>query len=125
VKLRLIIDGYPKGGWQVPRIQISDAYGTGYEIATRDLELLERWLDEVLPHVWLEGRPADDFDVLWPRVNVWPMWAWGGAEGADPDWLQDSRVLGRRYALRAKDGKAGMAELARIRAELETELATL
>jgi hypothetical protein len=94
-----------------------------YEIATRSQELLLRWLDEILPHAFVVGRPGvDDFEVIWPRVNVWPMWAWKPGPPTDPDWLCDSRVVGRLDELRAKTGTEGINELLRIRRELGEEL---
>jgi hypothetical protein len=111
----------------VPRVELIDPYGTCYAICTRQTEtILKAWFDEVLPYCWLKGRPGDDFDVIWPHVSVWPMWAWKASTRCDdPDWLTDSRALGRRMELRATDGASGLAELLRIRRELERELATM
>ena len=109
----------------MPRVRLIDPVGMCYEICTRQTEtLLRAWFDEVLPHAWVAGRPGiDDFEVIWPRVNVWPMWAWRPGMPSDPDWLTDSRVLGRLIELPAKDGQTGLTELLRIRRELERELA--
>ena len=109
----------------MPRIQIMDPFGMCFTICTRQTEtLLRAWFDEVLPHLNCPGRPGiDDFEVLWPKVNVWPMWAWKKGQPSDPDWLCDSRVLGRRMELRARNGEEGLAELLRIRGDLERELA--
>jgi hypothetical protein len=107
----------------VPRVRVFDAFGYCHEIDTRQTEtLLRAWFDEILPRAHLAGRPGiDDFDVIWPHVNVWPMWS--DVDGLrDPDWLCDSRVLGRNIELRAKNGDEGLAELLRIRRELEREL---
>jgi hypothetical protein len=102
-----------------------DATGMSYEIATRSQDLLLRWLDEILPHAFVPGRPGvDDFEAIWPRVIVWPMWAWKPGPPTDPDWLCDSRVLGRLDELRAKTGTEGVNELLRIRRELQQELAS-
>ena len=107
----------------MPRVRLIDPVGMCYEIDTRQTEtLLRAWLDEILPHAWIAGRPGiDDFDVIWPRVSVWPMW--DGPDGlTDPDWLTDSRVLGRLIELRARNGDDGLKELLRIRQDLEREL---
>jgi hypothetical protein len=104
-----------------------DPFGVTWECDTRQTEtVLRAWLDEVLPHTYIPGRPGvDNFAVLWPRVNVWPMWAWKAGQPTDPDWLTDTRVLGRTIELPAKDGATGLAELLRIRQRLERELAAL
>ena len=111
----------------MPRIQLISPDGFCWEIATRQAEtVLAAWFDEVLPWTYIIGRPGiDDFDVMWPRVNVYPMWAWKLGPPADPDWLTDSRVLGRVEELQARNGREGLAELARIRRELEAELRVL
>jgi hypothetical protein len=95
-----------------------------YSISTRRTETtLKAWFDEVLPYTFVTGRPEiDDFEILWPRVIVWPMFAWKGDESIDPDWLTDSRVLGRAIELPAKDGAEGLAALLGIRRRLEREL---
>lgn len=108
----------------MPRIRVMDPTGLSYEIDTRSRELLSRWFDEVLPHAFIDGRPGvDDFDVLWPRVQISPMWAWKAGTPVDPDWSCDSRALGRLVELRAAHGEQGLAELDRIRQEIEQELA--
>jgi hypothetical protein len=111
----------------MPRIQLVDPNGMSYQIATRQTEtLLRAWFDEVLPYAYAPGRPGiDDFEIIWPRVNIWPMWAWGHPPPADPDWLTDSRVLGRLIDFPARDGETGLYELLRIRQELERELRTM
>lgn len=108
----------------MPRIDLMDPVGYCYSITTRQTEtILKAWFDEVLPHTFMTGRPGiDDFDILWPRVNVWPMFAWTPGPMRDPDWLTDNRVLGRLIELPAKDGTAGLRELLRIRQVLEREL---
>ena len=108
----------------MPRIEVISPDGYCFAISTRQTEtVLRAWLDEVLPWTSLRGRPGiDDFEMLWPRVTVWPMWAWRLGPLTDPDWLTDSRVLGRIHELRATDGDDGLKELLRIRAELEAEL---
>src|SRR5580698_8113362 len=108
----------------MPRVKLIDPAGVCFEIDTRQTEtLLKAWFDEILPQCWIAGRPGvDDFEVIWPRVNVWPMW--DDKTGlTDPDWLTDSRVLGRLEELRAKTGDEGLAELLRIRRGLEADLA--
>jgi len=111
----------------MPRIDLIDPVGNCYSICTRQTEtVLRAWFDEVLPHAYVTGRPGiDDAETYWPRVNVWPMWAWKTGAPTDPDWLTDSRVLGRIIDLPAKNGGDGLKELLRIRRELEEELRTL
>lgn len=108
----------------MPRIEVRSADGYCWQIATRQVEtILRAWFDEVLPWCQVIGRPGvDDFDVLWPRITVWPMWAWKHGPPSDPDWLCDSRVLGRLHPFPAADGDSGLRELATIRRELEAEL---
>lgn len=105
----------------MPYIELQSPDGYGYRISTRNPDTLRAWLDEILPHTFCEGRPGiDDFDVLWPKVNVYPMF-WE-SDGRDADWLVDSRVLGRLLPLEARTGEEGLAALARIKAELAKEL---
>src|SRR5215469_11250689 len=101
----------------MPRIELVTATGLCWSIATRNTETtLRAWFEEVLPWSLVEGRTGiDDFNVIWPRVNVWPMWAWAYGPPTDPDWLTDSRVLGRLMEFPARDGDSGLAELLRIR----------
>lgn len=109
----------------MPRVRLMDPFGMCYEIATRQAEtLLRAWFDEILPWTYVTGRPGiDDFDIIWPQVHLWPMWAWKHGTPSDPDWLCDNRMLGRMIELPAKDGSTALAELLRIRRELEKELA--
>lgn len=107
----------------MPRIDITSPHAMRWSICTRDTErTLRAWFDEVLPWTWIEGRPIDEFEVLWPRIQVWPMWAWKLGPLSDPDWLTDSRVLGRLHDFPAKDGESGLYELAKLRSDLEAEL---
>jgi hypothetical protein len=110
----------------MPRVRLIDPMGMCYGIDTRSPYLLKRWFDEILPNAFVSGRPGvDDFEVVWPRVDVSPMWVEPRTgPPVNPDWLVDSRVLGRMEELRAKNGDDGMAELQRIRAALEQELRT-
>ena len=103
-----------------------DPVGMCWEISTRAVETtLLAWFDEVLPWCYVDGRPGiDDFDRIYPRILVHPMWAWKMGPLTDPDWLTDSRVLGRLEELRARNGDEGLAELLRIRRALERELAS-
>lgn len=110
----------------MPRVELMSPDGFTFTICTRNAATLRAWFDEVLPWTHIDGRPGvDDFGTLWPRVNVWPMWAWQVGRSADPDWLTDSRVLGRLIELPAKDGASGIAAMADIRRTLEAELRTL
>jgi len=108
----------------MPLIELMDPHGYCYSISTRQTEtVLRAWFDEILPYAYVTGRPGiDDFEVIWPRVNIWPMFAWGRWPLSDPDWLTDSRVLGRLHDLPAKNGDDGLRELLRIRRDLEAEL---
>jgi len=110
----------------MPRIRLMDPTGLCWDISTRRPGTLEQWFDEVLPWTFITGRPdVDDFEVLWPRIDVRPMWAWGQAgRGADPDWSADSRAFGW-HQFRAKNGTEGMAELERLRHDPEGGRAVL
>jgi len=108
----------------MPRIRIYSADGFCCQIATRATETtLRAWFDEVLPWTCIKGRPVDDFDVLYPRIMVEPMWAWKYGPPSDPDWPCDSRVVGRLHDFRATDGETGLKALLELRRELERELA--
>lgn len=108
----------------MPRIELMTADGFCWSISTRKVETtLRAWFDEILPWAFIPGRPGvDDFEILWPRINVWPMCAWRYGPPTDPDWLCDSRVLGRLLELPAKNGEDGLKELLAIRQRLEREL---
>ena len=107
------------------RIELQDPFGFAYRITTRQAEtILKAWFDEVLPYTFVKGRAGiDDFEFLWPRVIISPMWAWG--TDRDPDWFCDSRVLGRWHEFPARDGTEGLRVLLEIRQELEAELRSL
>lgn len=106
----------------MPRIVLNDANAMRWEIDTRQVEtVLRAWFDEVLPWAYTDFHG----ERYWPHVNVSPMWAWKYGAPSDPDWLCDSRVLGRFEEFRATDGETGLAELARLRAEYERELRTV
>jgi hypothetical protein len=105
----------------MPRIQLQDPFGLGYTITTRKPIILSIWFDEILPHTWVSGRAGiDDFKVIWPTIFVSPMWEWEGNQ--NPDWLTDTRVMGRVQPFPAKDGISGMKELENYRKQLEKEL---
>ena len=107
----------------MPRVRIMDPFGMCYEIATRSPGLLSRWFDEVLPHTFVTGRPGvDDFDILWPKAVIYPMWSWtpGPAGPHDPDWSCDSRAVGQVHEFRAKNGIEGLRELERLRQQTES-----
>lgn len=106
----------------MPRIHLREPYGMSYQITTRQTEtVLKAWFDEVLPHTFLTGRPGiDDFEYLWPWIDVFPMPAWGA--NPDMDWLTDSRVLGRWHEFQARDGEEGLKMLLELRRQLEAEL---
>jgi hypothetical protein len=107
----------------MPYISLQTPDGLCYQISSRERETLRRWFDEILPHAFVEGRPIDDFEILWPRVSVYPMFSWETNGLADPDWLADSRALGRLHQLAAKNGEQALIRLDEIRAELVAELA--
>lgn len=110
----------------MPQIEIIDALGYSWRISTRAVETtLRAWFDEVLPWTVVRGRPVDDFDVLYPKIMVRPMWAWKMGPLSDPDWLCDSRVIGRLHEFRATDGETGLKALLELRRELERELREL
>jgi hypothetical protein len=59
----------------------------GFDISTRNPELLARWLVEIFAEV--EWTPATN-------IRVWVQPGWVTRDGQPvPDWLADSRVLGR------------------------------
>lgn len=102
----------------MPRIEIQDPSGFSFTICTRNETLLAAWFDEVLPHLhWKVSS-----EVIWPTIRVFPMFAWETGMPKDPDWLQDSRVIGTMYRFKAKNGPEGMRELANLREKLEKEL---
>lgn len=104
----------------MPRITLQDPFGMACHIDTMQADTLRAWFDESLPKAFCAGRPGiDNFEIVWPTINIWPM-SLGPREGSD--WLTDSRVLGKVHEFRAKNADEGMAELGRIRAELEAEL---
>jgi hypothetical protein len=110
----------------MPRIELITPDGFCWSICTRQMEtLLWAWFNEVLPFAHVEGRPGiDDFEIFWPRISVYPMFAWKKGRLSNPDWLTDSRVLGRLIKFPARNGDEGLKELLRIRQELEAELRT-
>jgi len=111
----------------MPRVMLQDPFGMCFTICTRNVETtLHAWFDEVLPWLFVPGRPGiDDFDVLWPRITVHPMWAWKRGGPAAPDWHIDSRVLGRIEEFPAKNGDEGLRELLSLRRRFERELALM
>ena len=101
-----------------------DPVGMCWEISTRAVETtLLAWFDEVLPWCYVDGRPGiDDFDRIYPRILVHPMWAWKMGPLSDPDWLCDSRALGRLEEFRATAGETGLKALLELRQALEREV---
>lgn len=98
----------------MPRVRLLDPWGMCYEIATQREDTLRAWFQEMLPIVNADmGKP----DIPPARIIVDPMWV-----GADPDWLTDSRVLGRLHEFPALNGDDGIFELKRLRDELGKEL---
>lgn len=91
-----------------------DPWGMCYEIATQREDTLRAWFEEILPIVnAYMGEP----DIRPARIIVDPMWL-----GANPDWLTDSRVLGRLHEFPARNGDDGISGLKRLRGELDKEL---
>jgi hypothetical protein len=108
---------------QMPDITLMCPYGRCYKIITRQTEtLLKAWFDEVLPHMYVVGRPG--ISAIYSKIMVYPIWAWGVGSPSDPDWLCDSRVLGRWDEFAARNGLEGLAELLKLRLRLEAELRT-
>lgn len=106
----------------MPRVDLISPVGDTYTISTRSPATLRAWFDEVLPWVVAHGRLGGELVTYQPWVQVWPMWAWGQGPPTDPDWITDTRALGRRYEFPVKTGAAALAELERIRRALELEL---
>lgn len=110
----------------MPQIDLFAATGFRWQICTRAVETtLRAWFDEVLPWALIKGRPVDDFDVLYPKIMVHPMWAWKYGTPTDPDWLCDTRVIGRAHDFPAADGETGLKALLELRRNLERELREL
>ena len=110
----------------MPRIDLHAADGFHWSITTRALETtLRAWFDEVLPWAHVKGRPVDDFEILYPKIRISPMWAWKHGPPSDPDWFVNGRVLGRLHEFRAVDGETGLKALLELRQELERELRNL
>lgn len=67
----------------MPRVDLRDAFGTSYQVATMDLELLERWFREWLPRLY-PPELAEQYGE--PAIIVWPLF---DAERV-PDWPASS-----------------------------------
>lgn len=104
----------------MPRIQMRDPFGTGFQIDSRNTDTLRAWFDEILPVCQITA--GHDSETIWPSVMIHPMWALEPGEPHDPDWLCDSRVIGRFHEFRAVDGDTGIKALADLRRRLELEL---
>jgi hypothetical protein len=104
----------------MPRICIIDPMGTWYRIDTQNTRTLSAWFDEILPRTYIKGRPhIDNFAILYPRIQIEPMW---DSSNQNPDWVCNTRVLGRIIEFKAVNAIEGMEELARIRREMVTEI---
>jgi hypothetical protein len=100
----------------MPRILVLDACGVAYRIDTLSEQRLKGWFNEWLPKLWPDGDPR-----MAPRINVQPLFR--GRDGTgDPDWLCDTRVMGRDEPFPARTGKQGMRQLQELRHRLEAEL---
>lgn len=102
----------------MPRIEIQDPSGFSFTICTRSVTLLAAWFDEVMPHMYWTLST----EIVWPTIRVFPMFAWKTGIPEDPDWLQDSRVIGTMYRFPAKNGYEAMRELEKLREKLKREL---
>lgn len=103
----------------MPRILLRDAWGTGYHIDTMNETTLHAWFDEVLPPIWPPGL-GDDF---MPDIQVNPMSL--APDWSDADWLIDSRAMGHLVKFPARNGEQAMAELAKVRAFIEKQIAEI
>ena len=96
----------------MPRIELRDPFGTSYQIVTLSSDLLRQWFAEWMPRLY----PADEPRFGDPVILIWPAW-----DADKPDWLCDSRVLGR-YEKIPRDPDLVMEALTQIRARLEREV---
>lgn len=104
----------------MPRIIIREPFGMCYHCDTRQCEtVLKEWFDEILPIAFAED-PQARRGTLWPHIDVWPMIM--NPSSGEPDWLMDTRVLGRWEIFPARNGEEGMRELQKLRERLELEL---
>lgn len=107
----------------MPYITIRSTSGHTFQIVTGQRETLRAWFAEILPAVnraygdprWPDEPPAG--------IAVHPAYLTG--EPPQPDWLADSRLLGRVHPFPYKTGPAGMEGLDLLRAELVAEAETL
>lgn len=106
----------------MPYVRLQAPNGLEYSIATRQAETLRAWFDEWLPLPRWPGRPGS---MLWPRIDVRPLWVDGPQGATDPDWITDSRVQGRWEEFPARTGEEGLKELLALRRRLEDELRNL
>jgi hypothetical protein len=105
----------------MPYVELFDPWGTTFRISTRRESTLQAWFDEILPIV---NRSHGDRDTPAAQIMVHPMW--GHYDGLrDPDWLADTRVIGRTYDFPPKNGEDGLKAMEALRAQLTAELATM
>jgi|SRR5215469_1104762 len=80
----------------MPRVHLIDATNMEYRCDSSDLDLIRRWLAEMLPRVWDARYPS--------RFFCHPMWKWAPRRGNhDPDWPTDSRVFSEWTEIHTKD----------------------
>lgn len=104
----------------MPRIDIYDPSGFTFTICSRNQDTIKAWFDEVLPHVYWEIDSP--LETIYANIRVFPMFSWEVGIPKDPDWLQDTRVIGDSYPFHARNGEEGIRELAELRKTLEEKL---
>jgi hypothetical protein len=98
----------------MPRVELQDAFGQCFTIATTSRELLQAWFDEWLPVMY----PADADPGLGDPVirSVYPL----DATGTGWDWPGDSRYIGVPFRIPRDPAKA-LAALDEQRARIEAQ----
>jgi hypothetical protein len=96
----------------MPRVELQDAFGQCFIIATTSRELLQAWFDEWLPVTY----PADADPVLGDPIirTVYPL----DVVGTGWDWPGDTRYITRPFTIPRDPAKA-LAALDERRAWIE------
>jgi hypothetical protein len=84
----------------MPRFTIRDAFGMGYELSSKDPELIQRWFDEWLPKLYPADAPEDYGD---PVMMVWPL---PEADGRSLDWAAKSPHIQDMFRIPRDPAKA-------------------
>lgn len=95
----------------MPRVELRDRFGYCVQVSTLSRDTLRTWLTEWLPRFY----PAAEAQPM-VMVMVWPLFD----ERKLPDWVTDSRLLGRWEPIPANP-YAAMEALDALRKRLEHE----